>query len=71
MSPSGDIPAKDPDHSSVLCVHAGPQAGRLPVALLAHPHGRSGSCSGAVLFDIFMGKVGKGVNYQYKVHLPG
>lgn len=48
LSPSGDVPAEDPDHGSVLSVHAGPQAGRLPVALAADSHGWSGSCAGSV-----------------------
>lgn len=46
LSPSGDLPAEDPDHSSVLSVHAGPQAGRLSVALVADSYGWSGSRAG-------------------------
>lgn len=50
MCPSGDVPAEDPDHGTVLRVHAGPQAGHLPVDLAAHPDGRSGSCAGWTQF---------------------
>lgn len=46
LNPSGDVPAEDPDHSSVLRLHAGPQAGRLPVDLARHPDGWSGSGAG-------------------------
>lgn len=45
-SPPGDVPVEDSDHGSVLRVNAGPQAGHLPVAVAAHPHGRSGSRAG-------------------------
>ena len=48
----GDVPAEDPDHSSVLGVHARPQAGHLPVALPSHPNGRSGSCAGPVHLNV-------------------
>lgn len=48
--PSGDVPAEDPDHGSVLRVHAGPQAGHVPVDLAAHPDGRSGSGAGRTHF---------------------
>lgn len=52
LSPSGDVPAEDPDHSSVLSVHAGPQAGRLPVALIAYSYGWSGSRAGPVQLHV-------------------
>lgn len=44
--PPGDVPAEDPDHGTVLRLHAGPQAGRLPVDLAGHPDGWSGSGAG-------------------------
>lgn len=50
--PSGDVPAEDPNHGSVLSVYAGPQAGCLPVALFADSNGWSGSCAGSVRLKV-------------------
>lgn len=48
VSPPGDVPAEDSDHGSLLRVDAWPQAGHLPVALIADPHGWSGPRAGSV-----------------------
>lgn len=52
LPPTGDLPVEDPDHGSFFCVHAGTQAGRLPVAVSAHSHGWSDSCSGLVQVQV-------------------
>lgn len=44
----GHIPAEDPHHSLVFCLHAGDKVGGLPVVLAAHPHGWNLSGAGAV-----------------------
>uniref|UniRef100_A0A667YSS4 Solute carrier family 35 member A3b n=1 Tax=Myripristis murdjan TaxID=586833 RepID=A0A667YSS4_9TELE len=43
---AGYLPAEDPHHCAVLRHHAGEEAGLQPVALAAHPDGRSGSSAG-------------------------
>lgn len=45
-SHAGHIPVKDPHHSAVLRLHAGEEAGPLPVALPALPNGWSHSSAG-------------------------
>lgn len=44
----GHVPAQNPHHSIVFCVHAGENVGFLPMALAARPHGRSHSRAGTI-----------------------
>ena len=43
---AGHVPVKDPHHSTFLRLHAGEEAGPLPVALPAPPNGWSHSSAG-------------------------
>lgn len=43
---AGHLPAEDPHYGSVLRLHAGKEAGSVPVALLTEPHGWSHAGAG-------------------------